>query len=98
MPNLDDLTPADWAAIAVAVFAPPRGRAGILRPRPGYLPRHYRRLPRFMPLALGGIVTSHPFAKRICRSLRDSCPQGLWAIRRRCEAGQADGGSAGRLF
>ena len=46
MPSLDDLTPAQWALIAAAVFGPPRGRAGILRPRPSYLPHLCRRLPR----------------------------------------------------
>jgi hypothetical protein len=42
----DHLSPADWARISAAVFFPPRGREGILRPRPPYLPHPRRRLPR----------------------------------------------------
>ena len=32
MPSLDDLSPAQWALIEAAVFAPPRCWEGILRP------------------------------------------------------------------
>ena len=46
MPALPDLSPEALALIAAAVFSPPRGRAGILRPRPPYLPHPCRRLPR----------------------------------------------------
>ena len=38
MPALPDLSPEALALIAAVVFSPPRGRPGILRPRPPYLP------------------------------------------------------------
>ena len=38
MPRLDDLAPAGWARLEAAVFGLPRGREGILRPRPATCP------------------------------------------------------------
>ena len=46
MPALPDLSPEALALIETAVFSPPRGRAGILRPRPAYLPHPCCRLPQ----------------------------------------------------
>jgi hypothetical protein len=59
MPAPHDLSPEALAVIAAAVFSPPRGRAGILRPRPSYLHHPRRRLPR-----LRGVVRVRPYPKQ----------------------------------
>lgn len=48
MPALQDLSPEALAVIAATVFSPPLHWAGILMPRPTYLPHPCRRLPRLL--------------------------------------------------